>query len=450
MSFAAESTKALDGQGFQGMTMRPGSRNKNCYTFPRSQSLGRKQKDDEPPPLKRPMIQANISTQNSYESLDDDMGDNNINNPAENSHSFRPKLNNPSDKVQTKSKPVIVCNTTNELMQRYMQELGIKSPLSKLGRASYRIQPNNLVEKKKLCDKLAALNIEYHTYTEANERKAMYVLKGLDRLEPEIVQKMLTDEKIDVNKVTFLIDNDNYPSYLVSFNKGSTTIGQLVNQHSIINFTRVKWEKLEERTRRPTQCKRCQAWGHAASNCNRKYRCVKCLEDHEPNCCKRTKEDITKNSPPSCVNCGKVGHLSSSYDCPSFKNYDEKIQRRRPARLPRKFDAAPAQVWNNQAYYNAAFPRLETSSRPPPETSSRSLNNNNRNVNRPSTSQTLHSERKSNFDNFEDIQKEFNDIPGLDEAFAILRDLAGELKNQTNNHGRAIVIFKFLNLDNGY
>jgi hypothetical protein len=449
MSFAAESTKALDGQGFHGMAVRPGTRNKNCYTFPHSQSLGRKQEDDEPPPLKRPMILANIPTQNSFEPLDDDMDDNNINNPAENSRSFRPQLNRHADNVQTKTKPVIVCNTTNELMQRYMQELGIKSPLSKLGRSSYRIQPNNPDEKKKLCVKLTSLNIEYHTYTEANDRKAMYVLKGLDRLEPETVQKMLTDEKIDVNKVTFLIDNEYYPSYLVSFNRGTTTISQLVNQHNIINHTRVKWEKLEERKRRPTQCKRCQSWGHAASNCNRKYRCVKCLEDHEPNQCKRTKEDIKKKMPPSCVNCGKVGHLSSSYDCQSFKNYDEKIQRRRPARLSRKFEAAPAQVWNNRAYFNAAFPRLETSSRPPHETFSRSLNNNN-NVNRPSTSQTPRPEHKSNFDNFEDIQKEFNDIPGLDEAFVLLRDLAQELKSQTSDHGRAIVLFKFLNLDNGY
>jgi hypothetical protein len=449
MNFAAESSKALDGLGFQGMAVRPGTRNKNCYTVPRSHSLGRKREDDEPPPLKRQTIQANISTQNSYESLDDDMGNNNnINNPAENSRSFRPQLNRHEDNVQTKTKPVIVCNTTNELMQRYMKELGIKSPLSKLGRSSYRIQPNNPDEKKKLCDKLSSLNIEYHTYTEANERKAMYVLKGLDRLQPETVQKMLTDEKIDVNKVTFLIDNENYPSYLVSFNKGTTTISQLVNQHNIINHTRVKWEKLEERTRRPTQCKRCQSWGHAAANCNRKYRCVKCLDDHEPNQCKRTKEDIKKESPPSCVNCGKVGHLSSSYECPSFKNYDEKIQRRRPARLPRKFDAAPTQVWNNQAYYNAAFPRLETSSRPPPETSSRPQKYNN--VNRPSTSQTFRAERKSNLDDFENIQKEFNAIPGLDEAFAILRDLAQELKSQSSNHGRAIVLFKFLNPNNGY
>ncbi|GBP66102.1 Nucleic-acid-binding protein from transposon X-element [Eumeta japonica] len=52
----------------------------------------------------------------------------------------------------------------------------------------------------------------------------------------------------------------------------------------------------------PSQCHRCQLYGHAAANCFAQPRCVKCLVPHWTKDCERNKESGGK---PSCCNCGK-------------------------------------------------------------------------------------------------------------------------------------------------
>ncbi|KAJ6649792.1 hypothetical protein Bhyg_05032, partial [Pseudolycoriella hygida] len=67
--------------------------------------------------------------------------------------------------------------------------------------------------------------------------------------------------------------------------------------------------------------------GHAASNCNMKYRCMKCLNDHDPGKCPRTEQlELVKargdaneleqfSKEVSCVNCGEIGHPANYKKC---------------------------------------------------------------------------------------------------------------------------------------
>lgn len=94
----------------------------------------------------------------------------------------------------------------------------------------------------------------------------------------------------------------------------------------------ISWET-PKRKDKEIQCHRCQRWGHTARNCNSKYNCVKCDQEHLPGECLRVR---TENSDPYCVNCGEGGHPANWKGCPTFKKYlkyrQEKIQSAREQR----------------------------------------------------------------------------------------------------------------------
>lgn len=438
MKSLAEQNKTLDGS-------RRSTRDipRADYRPNRSRSTSRSRQSVDPPPPKRQQVAANIPTMNSFDQLEEMDIDSQTNATAQR---MRPPLKQKADALSIKSKPIVAFKTTNEVIQRYLKEIDVKCYMSKLGKDSYKIQPNNIADKKRVCEKLTACNVEHHTYTETSDRKSMYVLKGLDAMEPLAVEALLLDNEILVSKVTPLSKSSDYPSYLVSFEKSAITLNELTNRHSILGYTKVKWEKLQERNRRPTQCRNCQAWGHAASNCKRKYRCVKCLVDHGPNQCPRTDEN-KKDSPPSCVNCNKVGHLSSSYKCEAFIKYDEKIQRRRPVRRQRQFVSNTQTNWNDMLDFESSFPPfIEPSARPAPH----HFMNSYANVTRTTSSQNPRRESRSNLQNIEEVQDELNAISGLDEAFDILRELTRKLKCSTSALEKARVLFNFMNTNNGF
>jgi len=52
--------------------------------------------------------------------------------------------------------------------------------------------------------------------------------------------------------------------------------------------------------------------GHAAANCNLRYSCVKCKEDHEPGKCSIY---LGKNNELYCINCNSFGHPASYRGC---------------------------------------------------------------------------------------------------------------------------------------
>ncbi|XP_059220321.1 uncharacterized protein LOC131995567 [Stomoxys calcitrans] len=96
------------------------------------------------------------------------------------------------------------------------------------------------------------------------------------------------------------------------------------------------------------QCRNCQRFGHVASNCGMKFRCVKCGRDHGPAKCEvpnkeaNTEENITTDPvtgqvvrrvgrPVYCANCKAEGHVASSRDCPKRIELLERIKERRTA-----------------------------------------------------------------------------------------------------------------------
>lgn len=82
----------------------------------------------------------------------------------------------------------------------------------------------------------------------------------------------------------------------------------------------VRWEQF--RKREVFQCRNCQRLGHASSECGLGYRCVKCVEKHEPGQCPRNGAD-KNTTKAACINCHEAGiesdHAANYRRCPYLR-----------------------------------------------------------------------------------------------------------------------------------
>ncbi len=106
-----------------------------------------------------------------------------------------------------------------------------------------------------------------------------------------------------------------------------------------------------------TQCRKCQRFGHAATNCGLEYRCVKCIHRHAPGDC-----PLEDDQPAMCVNCNG-NHPASYKKCSAYTKYTEnlvKVQKKSGNNKSQTkktnnvdFSRNDAKVRNNQTYSQA-------------------------------------------------------------------------------------------------
>lgn len=69
------------------------------------------------------------------------------------------------------------------------------------------------------------------------------------------------------------------------------------------------------------QCRRCQRYNHTSGQCDFEYRCVQCIDSHQPGACPRAEN---RAIPIGCINCfdNKLNHLEHTANdlknCPFF------------------------------------------------------------------------------------------------------------------------------------
>lgn len=276
---------------------------------------------------KRRRGSTSLSPSNRHRSIDDsnltsDVAMNNV--PASITASAS---TNAKARVQ-KPKPIFV-QSSFEVIKNALQSTSIQfssKPLMKIvnSNKSINIQCASLDDKRKLMELLDNKHLLYHTYTEPHLKNSVFVLKGLNVAETEEVKKDLIEAGLTPSSVSTLSKNDKseVAVYIVAFERNSMNLGVLNRSHNSIGFLRVKWESLLKEKKRPTQCFRCQAWGHAANNCKRTPRCLKCLDNHEQGKCPRT----TRDGNAKCVNC-EGDHPANARCCAAFISYKNRQNR---------------------------------------------------------------------------------------------------------------------------
>jgi hypothetical protein len=163
--------------------------------------------------------------------------------------------------------------------------------------------------------KLKDLQIEFWTYTPQAEKPKKLVLKGIDHnIDPEDIKTSLAEQNVFVSSITNMKkDNKSLNMFLVYFNN-NTNIHQLITDVKYVLSYKIRWDKFKKH-RSNGQCRNCQRFGHAAFNCNMKYRCIKCKNHHEPGKCSKATLDK-----PFCINC-KADHPANYRGCVTYKNW---------------------------------------------------------------------------------------------------------------------------------
>ncbi|CAH1106720.1 unnamed protein product [Psylliodes chrysocephalus] len=219
-----------------------------------------------------------------------------------------------------------------------------------------------LEDYEALLGSIKQAQISHHTYTNKTDKTHAFVLRGLaDGTEIEAIEEDLIASYEIKPKEIFKMTTKYRPLFLVVTDP-AITLDYLNKNVRVVENTRIIWE-LRKSQRSIIQCHRCQAWGHATSNCGRPPKCLKCAGDHLTRTCIKTRE-----TPATCANC--LGdHPANFTQCKAYTERASRLEERRLTQAPtRKYIPAPlptSNVWNkaNTNPKKEDFPALPTTSR---------------------------------------------------------------------------------------
>lgn len=192
----------------------------------------------------------------------------------------------------------------------------------KILREGYSVSTDSLEDHNDLKQFLAQQHLPFYTYTTSDKKPLRLVLKGVHHTyTPEDIIEDLASKKVKVLSVQpmFAKGKVNMDMFIVNFEQG-TKISELTKTIKYVCHQSISWQQFIKKDI-GTQCRKCQRFGHAASNCGLEYRCVKCPHRHAPGDC-----PLEDDKPATCVNCND-NHPASYKKCPVYTKYVEKLKK---------------------------------------------------------------------------------------------------------------------------
>jgi hypothetical protein len=273
--------------------------------------------------------------------------------------------------------------------------------------------------------------IEFHTFTDADVKTKIFVLKNFFYQTTDEMLVVLKNSGIPATKVSYLRNNQHDPYYLVHFEKGKISLAALNTQHRAIEHCIVKWEKLKTLNKKISQCHNCQRFGHTSSNCGHAYRCVKCTNSHKPTECQRT----TRDENVKCVNCNG-DHSANSKVCKFYIDYIKKIEHFKTSKTfkpkPKTFVSTPA-PWATITDNLIELPPLSPSDRI-------EYFQNSQSNTKPSISI---SNQNCNLNTFSRLSQEFNNIENIKETMNLYKELIDKLKATSCQKTRLSILMEY-------
>lgn len=266
--------------------------------------------------------------------------------------------------VIVEAKMIVLKNSIANTIFQTRPSFKITSTNRVTGNDRVMVTCHSLADKKALIKTLDTKVIPYTTYTEQSEKNPVFVLRRHYHLSCDEMLALLTEVNIPAIKVAFMRDDQFSPLYLVHFKAGEMDLRTLTHEHNAIDGLRIIWETIK--SKKLTQCHRCQLYGHSSTNCGRTPRCVKCVHTHAISACERKDREGTA----SCINCftenARPGaqqipfdHAANSHVCPSYKRYkslvDSKRQPQPPVQRQPQFFENPSQQ-NARSWANVGNP----------------------------------------------------------------------------------------------
>lgn len=184
------------------------------------------------------------------------------------------------------------------------------------------IRTRNRKDYDAIVEAINNMQIEHHRYTPFEDRITNVILhrmcptfdkedirEGIENLKLNIqihnIQKHETEKSIREQR--------DLNMWLIQLKPGSN-VAELLQQRRFLCQSNIIFERRKHTG--VVQCKNCQHFRHTAKNCSRRFRCVKCTEEHRPGECPIDifPRDDPNRKKPTCVNCGK-DHPASYRGC---------------------------------------------------------------------------------------------------------------------------------------
>lgn len=200
-----------------------------------------------------------------------------------------------------------------------MMKRNIAFTILKVG---YSITLETLDDHGTLKEFLAQQKIPFYTYTTADKKPIRLVLKGVHHsYSPGDIAEDLSTKNVKTISVQpmFAKGKVSMDMFIVNFEQG-TKITEIMKSIKYVCHQTVTWQQFIKKDM-GTQCRKCQRFGHAATNCGLEYRCVKCIHRHAPGDC-----PLENDQPAVCVNC-KGNHPASYKKCSAYIKYAENLSK---------------------------------------------------------------------------------------------------------------------------
>lgn len=179
-----------------------------------------------------------------------------------------------------------------------------------------KILPPTALDHRRITAFLRTRDIEFHSYSLPEDQVLTVVVGGLPTsTNPADVLSALKATGLPAREAHRIFRRDKQPTRFIRVVLDKTPEGkEIFNIKSLMYCDRITIE-VPYKSGTPSQCHRCQRYGHSARNCYNRPRCVKCLGNHGTDACPRPK-DPRPDDLPGCVLCGEVGHPASYRGCP--------------------------------------------------------------------------------------------------------------------------------------
>ena len=277
-------------------------KNSGKYSIPDNATIGSNGSLNIP----RPASPSKMSTASSVSSLAGSL----LNLKTANLSGQNPQKTQQTQDLLGKGRPnkikPIETDANYKIINRILEDMKLLvKPLMKIidnreASAKTRIICRNEDDKIAVLAELKHRQIFHHTHREPGKRTKLFVLKNYIREELTEMKRILDETGVSSTKVSFLVDHPERPVYLVHTEDDSININVLQHHYKAIKSLIVTWQRFNLSLKRPSPCRNCKQWGHAASSCGRPYRCGKCADKHKPGECTRTDRTPHRRCSRSC------------------------------------------------------------------------------------------------------------------------------------------------------
>ena len=227
---------------------------------------------------------------------------------------------NPTSESNFKPPPIVVKTIPVAELRPELQSRGF-TPQFRLSGIGTSIVTRSRSEYDGVVKYLQERKAEFFSHDAKQDRPFKAVLRGLPEMDiPEIVEELQGRYQLEVLEAFEIkrrIDTIHSRLYLVHFKRGTCSLKKLEAVRTIQQVI-IRWEAYRGGKKGPTQCHRCQDFGHGTRHCNIQPRCARCAGQHITEACP-TKD---QNEALKCSNCSGP-HGADDPTCPRRAKYVE-------------------------------------------------------------------------------------------------------------------------------